>query len=265
MYQIIFKKRTVTHMIVGGLTIILLGVVWVGKANSCKISAGKGTATLGMTGDISIPVDLSLQSGEHVASVQLDVGFDAKSLKVDKVSIGSSAQKAEKEVEFSVSSDKVRIIIYGMNQNLINEGRIANLIFKLANSATAEECTLKLNNVVSCDEWAALVASATSDGSIIIIGEGLFKDLSQLKVYPNPFKPSLGHNSVLFMNLPELDSIKIFTFTGELVTEIKEQIGIRSEWNGKNDNGKEVASGLYIYSVTSEKGEKKTGKIAVVK
>jgi len=252
-------------MIVGGLTIILLGVVWVGNANSCKISAGKGTATLGMTGEIPIPVNLNLESGERVAAIQLDVNFDAMSLRLYKVTIGSSAEKAEKEVKFSIRSDKVRIIIYGMNQNLINEGRIANLIFKLANSATYEECPLKLNYVVSCDTAAALVASTTSDGSITIIGQGLFKDLSQLKVYPNPFKPSSGHNSVLFMNLPELDSIKVYTLTGELVTEIEEQIGIRAEWNGKNDNGKEVASGVYFYLVTSEKGEKKTGKIAVVK
>lgn len=252
-------------MIVGGLTIVLLGVVWVCKANSCNIAAGKGTTTLGMTGDISIPVNLTLESGEHVASVQLDVGFDPKSLRIDKVKISSSAQKAEKEVKFSVTSGKVRIIIYGMNQNLINKGRIADLIFRLANSATSEECTLKVNNIVCCDEWADLVASTATNGSITIMGEGLFKDLSQLKVYPNPFKPSLGHTSVLFMNLPELDSIKIFTLTGELVTEIEEQTGIRAEWNGKNDSGKEVASGVYFYLVASEKGEKKTGKIAVVK
>ena len=169
------------------------------------------------------------------------------------------------QVEFSnVGSGKARIVVYGMNQNLISEGTIATLIFRLTDEPIAGMSTLTLKDVVVCDEWAALVPSSTTDGAIMIIS-GFFADLAEMKVYPNPYKPSKGHSGVVFMNLPKLDSIKIYTITGELVKEIKEQIGIRANWDGKNDNGSDVASGVYIYLVTTEDGDKGRGKVVVVK
>jgi len=37
------------------------------------------------------------------------------------------------------------------------------------------------------------------------------------------------------------------------------------EWNGKNDNGKIVANGVYFYVIESSSGERAVGKAAVIK
>ncbi|MBA7471140.1 hypothetical protein ES707_06438 [subsurface metagenome] len=92
---------------------------------------------------------------------------------------------------------------------------------------------------------------------------GLLKDL---KVYPNPFRPSEGHTRIFFDRLTPDARICIFTLSGELVANSGE---LRGEemwvWNVRNREGERVARGIYIYLVTNSQGEKKMGKIAVVK
>jgi hypothetical protein len=95
-------------------------------------------------------------------------------------------------------------------------------------------------------------------------------DLSLLKVYPNPYKPSSGGifdaPSITFTNLTEQITIKIYTIAGELVWDLNEaHTNGEIQWNATNNHGETIASGVYLYLVTNDAGQKKTGKIAVVK
>ena len=92
---------------------------------------------------------------------------------------------------------------------------------------------------------------------------GLLRDI---KVYPNPFRPSEGHIRIIFDKLTPDVIVRIFTISGELVANSGE---LRGEemwiWDGRNEQGQAVARGIYIYLVTNSFGEKKIGKIAVIK
>ncbi len=93
-------------------------------------------------------------------------------------------------------------------------------------------------------------------------------DLGAVKVYPNPYKPNsgLGHSKIIFDNLTENAKIKMFNIAGELVTTIEEEdTDGREEWEATNDNNEKLASGIYIYVISNDKGNKKTGKIAIIK
>jgi len=89
-------------------------------------------------------------------------------------------------------------------------------------------------------------------------------DLSNVIVYPNPFKPHLGHNEIYFKGLTEKTTIKIYNIAGELVRQI-DNIDGEAVWDARNDSGNKVASGIYIYIMTNDKGNKKTGKLAIIK
>ncbi|HPP88394.1 MAG TPA: T9SS type A sorting domain-containing protein, partial [bacterium] len=88
-------------------------------------------------------------------------------------------------------------------------------------------------------------------------------------VSPNPFVPNDGANSgIIFDNLPaNAAAIKIFTLRGALVTE-KSLNNTTSnkyyQWDVKNDAGREVASGVYLFVVTSPSGTK-TGKFVIIR
>ncbi|MDD3627388.1 MAG: T9SS type A sorting domain-containing protein, partial [bacterium] len=93
-----------------------------------------------------------------------------------------------------------------------------------------------------------------------------FEDtLDNLMVYPNPWKSGSGVEYIKFERLTENVKIQIYTISGDLILE--SDADGESEWNWelKNDKDKKIASGLYIYTISNDKGEKKQGKIAVIR
>ena len=90
-------------------------------------------------------------------------------------------------------------------------------------------------------------------------------DLSNLKVYPNPWRSDkhAGH-SLTFDGLTVGTTIKIFTASGHRVKELHTD-GSSIPWDLTNDSGDKVASGIYMYLITDSQGDKVRGKVAVIK
>ncbi len=92
-------------------------------------------------------------------------------------------------------------------------------------------------------------------------------DAGKVLIYPNPYKPSTNGGYVNFANLPDMGNgckIKIYTFLGELVQEIR-SVGSSTSWDGRNKAGKNVASGIYIVYIQSndDKSVNKIFKLAI--
>ncbi|MEW6617924.1 MAG: C25 family cysteine peptidase [bacterium] len=101
-------------------------------------------------------------------------------------------------------------------------------------------------------------------GTFILIGEGIPAGFDGVVVYPNPFKPSRGDENIVFEGLPEDTQIRIYDISGSLV---KDEEGKRATWiwDVRNNYGKKIDSGVYIYVLTTGDGKKKTGKIAIIR
>ncbi|HAV43532.1 TPA: hypothetical protein DCX15_05905 [bacterium] len=92
-------------------------------------------------------------------------------------------------------------------------------------------------------------------------------NLKDVKVYPNPYKPSeLHHTYIIFKNLTDNVKIRVFNIAGELVYEKElDRGGEWKEWQGTNNEGEKLASGIYIYIITNDKGETAKGKLSIIK
>ncbi|MBI5883152.1 MAG: T9SS type A sorting domain-containing protein [Elusimicrobia bacterium] len=96
-------------------------------------------------------------------------------------------------------------------------------------------------------------------------------DVSLSYAFPVPFRPSGGNparygtwaDGIRFTNLPSTGRIRIFTISGELVREL-EVVDNPQRWDVKNQVNEVVASGVYIWEVTSGQN-RKSGKLMVVK
>lgn len=96
-------------------------------------------------------------------------------------------------------------------------------------------------------------------------------DVSLVHAYPVPFRPNAGNparygswaDQITFTQLPSYGKIRIYALTGELVREM--DISPPSQkWDLKNSGGEIVASGVYIWKISSG-GNTRTGKLIVVK
>jgi hypothetical protein len=90
-------------------------------------------------------------------------------------------------------------------------------------------------------------------------------NLADARVYPNPWrKDAHTGEDVTFDQLSTDSVIKVFTVAGHLVRTITAPAGA-ALWDLKNDSGDTVASGLYLYMVTNNHGDKWRGKLAVIR
>jgi ligand-binding sensor domain-containing protein len=89
--------------------------------------------------------------------------------------------------------------------------------------------------------------------------------LNSLKIYPNPYYVPSAQR-VVIEGLTRNAFLKIVTPSGRLVRDVRSLGGGVIEWDGKDNNGNDVASGVYLAVVITEDGKQSAlGKIAVIR
>jgi len=85
--------------------------------------------------------------------------------------------------------------------------------------------------------------------------------------YPNPFNPSTR----ISYQLPEEAqvSLKVHNLRGQVVRElvqgVKEAGSYSVQWNGRDEGGRTVSSGIYLYILETDKGYRSAKKMVVLK
>lgn len=93
-------------------------------------------------------------------------------------------------------------------------------------------------------------------------GTTRFAGTNKAVAYPNPFRPA-AQRLVTFTVPQEMSAsgleVKVYTSEGELVRKLDS-----SSWDGKNEAGAPVASGVYIFRVKTDK-DSAVGKMALIR
>lgn len=120
---------------------------------------------------------------------------------------------------------------------------------------------------VAFDEKRGIAYFGTENGlsSLTTTSVAPLVSFEELSVSPNPFR--LPSTRLLQIDGLVRDSnIKILTIDGRLVREFPAPGGRIAFWDGRNETGTLVSSGIYIIVAFSENGEQVTkGKVAVLK
>ena len=83
-------------------------------------------------------------------------------------------------------------------------------------------------------------------------------NVDNARIFPNPYNPRKHTQGMTIANLPARAELKIYTVGGDLVREVGYTTGnSRTVWDGKNDAGLEVASGVYVMLIKSPIGTTK--------
>ncbi len=102
---------------------------------------------------------------------------------------------------------------------------------------------------------------------------GSTENMTKVHVVPNPFVVKSGfagtgdvEDKIGFYGLPAECTIRVYSYAGQLVTTIEHDDPIYSTaWLQVTRNGQEIASGIYLYVVTTPEGIRTSGKFVVVK
>ncbi|MCX5801218.1 MAG: hypothetical protein NTX17_07530 [Candidatus Eisenbacteria bacterium] len=88
-----------------------------------------------------------------------------------------------------------------------------------------------------------------------------------MAVSPSPFVPARGHTNMTFFGEKVRGSeIKIFNKAGEHIKTLEVSAGQETIiWDGKSEDGKDVASGVYVWVLRTPSGEEHRGKFAIIR
>lgn len=111
-------------------------------------------------GLVAIPVYLVPQDGDQTASLQFDFDFDFTSVAVASIETGASAVQAAKDVMFSQMADgTVRVIVAGMNQDVLGEGVVATVYLERIDRSEANPA-VELDSIVLSDPVGNAIETA---------------------------------------------------------------------------------------------------------
>lgn len=132
------------------------------------------------------------------------------------------------------------------------------------------------------DSGTSLVNIAGAGGPTMLtdfftIATATYSIVNNLINYPNPSRDGLVNIRFSLSRYTRDLALEIFNLAGEKIKEVPD-LDLRLDlvkssdknwvyqylWNGKNEFGEKVASGIYLYVLTAE-GNRKIGKIAIIK
>lgn len=138
---------------------------------------------------------------------------------------------------------------------------------------TRTESFTTANSQLLSDDIRALDFDERSGKLLVFTGGGLsildynLKNAetgNQVVAYPNPFEISDAGTDRLRFTLSQRAEVRIYNIAGELVRHLK-QTEFDDGWDGRNDYGSLVASGVYIFEMVDEDGGRYQGKILLVR
>jgi len=112
------------------------------------------------------------------------------------------------------------------------------------------------------DVFTGKVYVATDNGvSVISSTFGIpSSEVASAIAFPNPFIIDSPDDELEFNFIPN-GVVSLYSMAGELIREIP----IGQRWNGRNDKGEDVASGVYIFVLTDDEGNVGRGKILLIR
>lgn len=96
------------------------------RANAAALQTGTPYRT---SGGIAVPVWLSPNANDQVASLQFQFSYDHNDFYIASVAAGPAASSAGKDVVFAEHGDTATIIVAGFNQDVFEGGLVATLFF----------------------------------------------------------------------------------------------------------------------------------------
>ncbi len=131
------------------------------------------------------------------------------------------------------------------------------------------------NSALLSDQIRSLAIDPNSGRVYVGTDEGLtsfdtpavkpVESFSELFVYPNPFVIKDGTNKMTIDGLIKDTDIKILNIEGKLIKEFSSPGGRIASWDGKDENGILVGSGIYLVVAFDKEGNNViTGKVAVL-
>ncbi len=245
----------------------LNGLLTIGGIEVRFASGGGGSANY-----LSEPVLIEMTNAVAVKGIQFNVIDGVDYLQIESVT------GLDRAANFTFVGNEIngQSLVLGVNFNgeeiQAGAGAIAEIIFMISPTASLGELTISFSNLIVAAEGGLPLPSNGADG-VFTVTTGV-DDKAELPTsfgldqnYPNPFNPT----TTISYSVPEASEIQlgIYNLLGQEIRSLvvgDHQPGFYTTmWDGLNQNGIRVESGVYLYRMSSSAGFSATKKLVLLK
>lgn len=146
---------------------VVAGCLFAWSAHGAVLQVQDVTASPGLS--VQVPVQLSSAAGQSVAGLQFDVLYDTAAVIINSVGAGPAAVNAGKTLSSATpATGRLRVLISGLNENVIANGTVAVLSIVVRPGATGAQTGLALASVVLSSPAGTAVPVTPISGTITI-------------------------------------------------------------------------------------------------
>lgn len=227
---------------------------------------------------------------EELAALDIPLRFGQPNENIDLVRVDFAKRVDDWDFTHAQIDNQAKTVILGLISELVNmrasadmkvsatgDTKIADLVFRVGEGHTPQfatfttqspghELTFIYNEKVEGTlQVQSIQPEFEANVSFKDGGEQLPTEYALSQNFPNPFNPSTS----FALSLPEASdySVRIFNITGQQVKSFAGHLeaGVHTIlWDGRNDQGSSVASGVYFYKAEA-KGFTETRKMMMLK
>ncbi len=118
---------------------------------------------------VTMAVNIAVAGEEDISALNFDIDFDSSALNITSVSAGEALIIASKDLYYNtVSSGKIRVVIYGINKNKITSGKIAELSINVAENAPEGSLPVSFSNISASSSMAIHTPVSGNLGSVSV-------------------------------------------------------------------------------------------------
>ena len=213
---------------------------------------------------INIPINISnVVSSDSIYSADFTLTYNPQLLSATGVIIDNTTLPwwVNWSAEWDTTSGEIHVILSGSDV-LEGEGILAYINFIVGEPQTTSSCPLHFNNFIFND---GTPEALTIDGIFTCLVIGVEESSNSMISYlsqntPNPFSEitSIQYS----VTKPSHVIIKVYDIKGRLVNILidnrKTQGNYSVDWNGLDKDGRELASGVYLYRLSASGRETDT-------
>ena len=197
----------------------------------------------------TLNVPICISTLKPLSGFQLSLKFNPNILTPERPT--TTERTAGMSVAYNVSDNRIIVLVYDVSGATIHpgDGPVLSIPFSIMKDADGET-EIRFQQVILADEEAKSVPVDIKSVPVTI-EKALPSSYDLLQNYPNPFNPE----TVVQFQLPEAACVTL-TICNVLGQEIRTLVNERKEggyykviWDGRNEVGQHVASGIYFYSL----------------
>ena len=196
--------------------------------------------------------NLSLNSNEDVYGIQFDMHYDASLITIEELSNSNSLVNGVDIYAKVKEPGFVRVLMFSMNLDKIASANQLSSIIDLnitpISTVASEVAVISFENIIVAGENGQELDYPDSFVYEVSNSDLIPTTTSLSNVYPNPFNPSTTIDYTLSNNSDV--KLSIYDMQGRVVRALvsnNQDAGTYNVvWNGFNDNGEQVSSGMYL-------------------